>query len=927
MKERLLQLLDIRSDETWLVTNLFWLQFFQGVGVAIFNTVAFALFLGHFNVLELPKVYIFSAALLLIAGYFYTKAEHSLPMKKLVPLVIAFAGLSIFAFRLKYSDVNQPWFLFLMFSWYYVVYLLINLEFWGLAALQFDIRQSKRLFGMIGAGDIPAKLIGYSAVPVLIPFFSDGNMLIIAGVCILCSLFFYYRLYRSGKLSTHIKHDHAPAHTPAHKKSFTGVTINWQDMAKSFFGNRMIASVALLSFIVMSCVTIVSFCFYSQIKHEAHSDAQLESFIAIFFASARVIAIIVRLILTGRLMHVLGTKGSLLISPLILFGFLLVIIFIPFFEMPPHFILYIFGLMAILTEVLKISLQDPVFLSLMQPLSSSLRLRGHAVVKGIMDPFSYAFCGFMLLGLVKVSGGSNFLFPISYMLLVLLVIWVVMIFVADREYVRTLVTALDKRYTVGQEIDLTDEKTKEVLLSKITNSERGEAIYILNLIEKKYTDEQEELVLKALDHPKPEVRLEAIKMAERKKITAALPAIEKIINERTDIDILPEAVKAKCMLQPDELENLDVFVEDKDHRLMKSAITGLMTSGGISAVVTAGQRLLQLIPSPNANERKMAAEIIGELGVQSFYKPLLELLKDKDEEVVKAAIVAAGKVKNEKLIVPLMQLFKERRNERLVINALYEAGDVSLKEIKNILLNNWLSRQQQSRLILLCGRIGTENAAKLLDELIWKLPVLRTEIFHALHLCEFKSLPHNRDQHIALMNQYIASGITILFMIRELHMRPTTKILTDALYLELNDIRDSLLLLFSFLYNKEKMIKAKNAFLLNKRESVANALEVIEIEVPKEISLKFNKIFEPGQVHDKCITLKVYYKDTPDYKDIIGSILNDKSFHFHRWTKAAALYSTIFYKGEEKRGWLEKLEKETDILLKETAHKILAESN
>ena len=160
MKNRVLQLLNIRSDEAGLVTNLFGLQFFQGAGVAIFNSVVLALFIKHFNVLGLPKVYLFSALLLWVVGFAYSKVEHALSMKKLVPLIILFVSASILLFSLKYSDSNSSWFLFVMLSWYYVIYLLTNLEFWGLAALQFDIRQSKRLFGMIGAGDIPAKLIG-----------------------------------------------------------------------------------------------------------------------------------------------------------------------------------------------------------------------------------------------------------------------------------------------------------------------------------------------------------------------------------------------------------------------------------------------------------------------------------------------------------------------------------------------------------------------------------------------------------------------------------------------------------------------------------------------------------------------------------------------------------------------------------------------
>jgi len=917
MKNRLLQLFNIRTDEAVLVTNLFGLQFFQGVGVAIFNSVVLALFIKHFDALGLPKVYLFSAFLLLLTGFIYSKVEHSLNMKQLVPVIILFVAATILLLSVQYAHTDSNWFLFAMLCWYYVIYLLTNLEFWGLAALQFDIRQSKRLFAMIGAGDIPAKLIGYSLVPVLVKLFSAENTLALSGVTILASLIFYFRLKKLGKMNVHVEHEHTHAHTRA--------TESISNIIKSFFGNRMIAFVALLSFIVVACVTIISFSFYAEIKHEMMGDAELYSTISLFFVSGRILAIFIRIVLTGRLANILGSKGSLMVSPAILLLFLLSFIVLSFFGLSGHTVVYFFGLMFIITEVLKTSLQDPVFLSLMQPLSTGLRLKGHTIVKGVMDPFALAFSGVMLYTLVKLSGKVD-LILLSYLLFVLVVVWVVMIFLVDREYVKTLVTALNRRYSIGNEIDLRDEKTRAVLLEKISTGERGEAIYILNLIEKQYSEEHEELVLKAVEHAKEEVRMEAIKLAERKKIYAALPYIETIIAERTDSHILPEAVKAKCMLQPDELENLDVFIEDADHRLMKAAITGLMTSGGISAMVTAGQRLLQLIPSTNVAERKMAAEIIGELGVQSFYKPLLGLLKDENAEVVKAAIKASGKVKNEKLIRPLIQMFLARQNEKLVLDALQEAGDVALHEISHALTHEKLSRQQQTKFILLCGRIGTINATVILDDLVWKTPALRADIFHALHLSEFNIQPlHRAQQHIELMSHYISASTRILFMIKELEKNETAKVLAEALQLELNEIRDSLLLLFSFVYNKDKMLKAKNAFSMKKREAIANALEVIEIEVPKEISLKFNKIFEPGTVNDKCSSMQPQFKEHLSYEKIIDEILNDHKHHYHRWTKAAAVYSIIFYKGNNKRKWLEQAEKENDILLKETAQKILSE--
>ncbi|MBS1613711.1 MAG: hypothetical protein JST49_12900, partial [Bacteroidetes bacterium] len=194
MRNKVLALLNIRSSEAWLVSNLFWLQFFQGVGVAIFNTVAFTFFLTKFEITELPKVYLFSAVLLWITGWVYSKVEHAVEIKKLVPGIIIFVAFSILAIRLNFFATEGAWFFFLIFSWYYVIYLLTNLEFWGLAALLFDIRQSKRLFGMIGAGDIPAKIIGYSAVPVFIVVLGKENMLYVSFASFLLSLVFYYRL-------------------------------------------------------------------------------------------------------------------------------------------------------------------------------------------------------------------------------------------------------------------------------------------------------------------------------------------------------------------------------------------------------------------------------------------------------------------------------------------------------------------------------------------------------------------------------------------------------------------------------------------------------------------------------------------------------------------------------------------------------------
>src|SRR6476659_336749 len=155
-----LRLLNIFPEERWIVKNLFLLQFFQGAGIAFFFTAAFASFLDKYSITDLPRVMIISAFLLWVAGYIYSRLEHVIGNLRLSVVVTIFITSSILFFYIGFDIIHASWFYFLMLAWFNVLYLLNNLEFWGIATSLFDTRQSKRLFGIISAGDIPAKFIG-----------------------------------------------------------------------------------------------------------------------------------------------------------------------------------------------------------------------------------------------------------------------------------------------------------------------------------------------------------------------------------------------------------------------------------------------------------------------------------------------------------------------------------------------------------------------------------------------------------------------------------------------------------------------------------------------------------------------------------------------------------------------------------------------
>src|SRR4030095_2233098 len=109
MNKTLLRLLNIKPSEVWLGRNLFFVQLFQSIGFRLLLTMANALFLAQFNVDELPKVYMFSAVVLLVVNYIYTKLEHRVQIQRLILFILLMAAGSILIIRLLIYGVEYDY--------------------------------------------------------------------------------------------------------------------------------------------------------------------------------------------------------------------------------------------------------------------------------------------------------------------------------------------------------------------------------------------------------------------------------------------------------------------------------------------------------------------------------------------------------------------------------------------------------------------------------------------------------------------------------------------------------------------------------------------------------------------------------------------------------------------------------------------------
>ena len=197
-KTHLQKILNVRPSEWKLVTKLFWLQFFQGTGIAFFFTASFTSFLEDNKATELSWVMILSSPLLLITGWLFNKLEHKWSLSRLGTAAIIAMTASILLFQIASLFIHEKWFYYLMFAWYYVLYLASNLCFWSITSTLFDVRESKRLFSVISAGDVPAKFIGYTVAYLFVKTVGPINMLWPAVLFMFFSLPFLSHLSKMG---------------------------------------------------------------------------------------------------------------------------------------------------------------------------------------------------------------------------------------------------------------------------------------------------------------------------------------------------------------------------------------------------------------------------------------------------------------------------------------------------------------------------------------------------------------------------------------------------------------------------------------------------------------------------------------------------------------------------------------------------------
>ena len=149
--------------------------------------------------------------------------------------------------------------------------------------------------------------------------------------------------------------------------------------------------------------------------------------------------------------------------------------------------------------------------------------------------------------------------------------------------------------------------------------------------------------------------------------------------------------------------------------------------------------MLQWTRSDNPELRLRVARIIGDIGKKEYYHPLIKLIEDENPDVVKEAIIAAGKVGNTKLINQIVQKSGEKHLFNYCMRALEKMGPSAIPWIETALTDQNDIRKIK-KLIRIASKLPSEATNKFLVSLLdSEAFVIRNEALYSLHLLQFRA--------------------------------------------------------------------------------------------------------------------------------------------------------------------------------------------
>ncbi len=333
---------------------------------------------------------------------------------------------------------------------------------------------------------------------------------------------------------------------------------------------------------------------------------------------------------------------------------------------------------------------------------------------------------------------------------------------------------MKSRTLEGIEVELQDANSIEVLLEKLKSQHIGEVLYALNFLVKFEHSSLKKELPKLLQHSSEEVRFEVLKLIEINKLQRFESVVRSVIaSPASSSRLKAKAINAyTAIASQDFVEEISPYLNDSNEFLQTGAMIGLIRNGGISGIISAGEKLISLVSSPVERDRKFAAFVVGEVGIRNFYQPLMTLLNDSSEEVVKAALDAAGKIKNMRLAQAMVAQLAKPRVFESAGRSIIKLGKPALPFLEMAFMENKDDLKKLRRVAYVSGRIGGKEASSTLKtKLSIAQPEIRNQILISLDSTKYKATIAENPRLIGFINRELEEATYLLLLSPNFHRK------------------------------------------------------------------------------------------------------------------------------------------------------------
>lgn len=665
-----------------------------------------ALFLTVFSNKDLAYMYISIAVMVPLPAYFYARVADRVRRDHLILATLVVIAVSMALTRLL-LNTGQRWVFIFLYNFVEVFGTFLMLQFWTFAGDLFSSREAKRLFPVIGAGGLVGSVVSGVTVSGLAKLIGTEDLLWLQIAMLMCCGLIVRRLGRmeNARLTESIVQVQAPGRTAA------GFQVKSQ--VENVFASKHLKIIALMTVATFITVPLIDYQFKVLAK-EAFTDAGvvdtdgLSSFMGLFFGVTGIVAAVMQLGLTSRLLERFGVVVSLLVLPIALLlgltGMLL--------GVASAFACSMF--MKGSENAFRYSIYDATVQVIYTPVPGHIRGRAKTFIDGIVKPASGGVAGAAMVALV---GPLNL--PITSLAIVALLLgltWCGLILMIRREYVAELLATLRRRRLDFSEQDLaiTDEATVLVLRRTLESSDPSEVRNAVELARRVQGHDISNEVARLLRREEADLRVRALEILSHTPNHTVSDEILACFDD-PDEDVKAAAVRSFCAVVGEPaLRVVKDLLSSPAPQVRGAAVASLIKHGGLEGILMSAEHLKDMQTSSDESVRLAAAHVLREIGVRNFYQPVLALLRDPSVRVQNAAIAAAGAMMSPELIPALVYKLAQRDTARAAAQALTAYGEQVVSVLGKVLGQEREEPTLRRQVPRILERIGSQRCMEVL---------------------------------------------------------------------------------------------------------------------------------------------------------------------------------------------------------------------